>query len=65
MQIINRVMGAGWMFVLLSGICLLVTPLPLLVVRYGPQWRARRTERLERAARKEAETQSERGAEQC
>ncbi|KLT46062.1 MFS general substrate transporter [Cutaneotrichosporon oleaginosum] len=41
-QIINREIGAGWMFVLLNGLCLLVTPLPLIVVRYGPRWRARR-----------------------
>jgi hypothetical protein len=47
-QIINREIGAGWMFVLLSGICLLVTPLPLIVIRYGPRWRAQRAERAER-----------------
>lgn len=53
MQLINKAMGAGWMFVLLSGICLLATPLPLLVVRYGPRWRKRRAEL---AARREAES---------
>ncbi|KAG9009630.1 hypothetical protein FRB90_008258 [Tulasnella sp. 427] len=43
---ILKAMGAGWAFVLLSGICLLVTPaFTVVVIRYGPVWRTRRWER--------------------
>lgn len=37
-------MGAGWMFVLLAGICVLVTPLPIIAARIGPRLRAQRAE---------------------
>ncbi|KAK4687614.1 hypothetical protein P7C73_g2490, partial [Tremellales sp. Uapishka_1] len=45
-QMINKVMGAGWTFVLISGICALGTPLPLIVLRYGPGWRLKRGQRI-------------------
>lgn len=45
-----KAMGAGWMFVLLAGICVLVTPLPIMVARIGPRLRR---ERAEKAKRKE------------
>lgn len=45
-----KAMGAGWMFVLLAGICVLVTPLPIIVARIGPRLRR---ERAEKAKRKE------------
>lgn len=48
MQLINKKMGAGWMFVLLSGLCLVFTPLPLIVLRKGPEWRRRRDEKRRR-----------------
>jgi len=41
----NSVMGPGWSFVALSGICILATPMPLIVLRYGPRWRLRRARR--------------------
>ncbi|RSH94560.1 hypothetical protein EHS25_004364 [Saitozyma podzolica] len=44
-QIINDAMGPGWTFVLLSGICLLATPMPLIVLKWGPEWRLRRHRR--------------------
>ncbi|OCF58020.1 hypothetical protein L486_04047 [Kwoniella mangroviensis CBS 10435] len=41
--IVNR-MGSGWCFVLLGGICLLATPMPFVILRYGPGWRQKRRE---------------------
>ena len=41
-QIINTSVGAGWTFVILSGVALAGTPLPLIVLKYGPEWRIRR-----------------------
>lgn len=43
-----RAMGAGWMFVLLAGICVLVTPLPVFVARVGPRLRRERAEKAKR-----------------
>ena len=54
-----KAMGAGWMFVLLAGICVLVTPLPIMVARIGPRLRR---ERAEKAKRKEEELAQERHA---
>lgn len=54
-----RAMGAGWMFVLLAGICVLVTPLPIMVARIGPRLRR---ERAEKTKRKEEELAQEREA---
>lgn len=41
-------LGAGWTFVLLTGLCLCAVPLSLVVIFYGPGWRAKREERRER-----------------
>ncbi|ORX36481.1 major facilitator superfamily domain-containing protein [Kockovaella imperatae] len=41
-QIINTRFGAGWTFVILSGVSLSGTPLPLVVLKYGPGWRIKR-----------------------
>lgn len=38
-------MGAGWTFVLLSGICVAGMPLSFVVIRYGKTWRDAREER--------------------
>lgn len=54
-----KAMGAGWMFVLLAGICVLVTPLPIMVARIGPRLRR---ERAEKAKRQEEELAQEREA---
>ncbi|KAJ7061486.1 MFS general substrate transporter [Mycena amicta] len=44
-------LGAGWAYVLLGGLCLVLSlPAVLLLVRFGPSWRARRR-RKEEAAR--------------
>ncbi|WWC60193.1 uncharacterized protein I303_102758 [Kwoniella dejecticola CBS 10117] len=45
--IVNR-MGAGWCFVLLGGICLLATPIPFILIKYGPRWRNMRRDRIEK-----------------
>ncbi|WWC68737.1 uncharacterized protein I206_102671 [Kwoniella pini CBS 10737] len=44
--IVNR-MGAGWCFVLLGGICLLATPIPFILIKYGPKWNKRRRDKTE------------------
>ncbi|WWD16590.1 hypothetical protein CI109_101018 [Kwoniella shandongensis] len=51
-QLIVDRMGPGWCFVLLNGICLLGTPLVLIVLKCGPRWRK---QRREKAKRKEVE----------
>lgn len=38
-------LGAGWTFVVLSGICLAGLPLALVVIRYAKGWRRAREER--------------------
>lgn len=40
-QLLNDAMGPGWTFVLFSGICLIATPMPLVVIRHGASWRLR------------------------
>ncbi|KAG8934506.1 hypothetical protein FRC01_002238 [Tulasnella sp. 417] len=45
-NLILKALGTGWTYVLLSGICLLITPaFTVIVIRLGPRWRARRLER--------------------
>lgn len=44
-------LGAGWTFVLLSGICVAGMPLSFIVIRYGKSWRDKREERAETKAR--------------
>jgi hypothetical protein len=51
-QMIYHRMGAGWAFVLISGICFLATPLPLAIIRWGPGWRRARVARNLRAEEK-------------
>lgn len=58
MQPMYKAMGAGWMFVLIAGLCVLVTPLPILVARIGPRLRR---ERAEEAKRKETALAQEQG----
>ncbi|WRT65469.1 uncharacterized protein IL334_002412 [Kwoniella shivajii] len=41
-QTIYKAIGAGWTFVLLSGICILGIPLPIIVIKNGKKWRDRR-----------------------
>ncbi|WRT65600.1 uncharacterized protein IL334_002545 [Kwoniella shivajii] len=45
--IVNR-MGAGWTFVLIGTICLAATPIPFIVIKFGPGWRKARREKIER-----------------
>lgn len=45
-NLILKGLGTGWTYVLLSGICVLITPaFTVIVIRFGPRWRARRFER--------------------
>lgn len=45
-------MGRGWCFTFIAGVVLLTTPILLVLMRYGPQWRQARMEKLdEKAAR--------------
>ena len=41
-QIIYDAIGAGWAFVLLSGIVVIGIPMPLIVLQHGTEWRQRR-----------------------
>lgn len=41
-QIIYKRIGAGWAMVLFSGVIVLGSPLPVIVVRYGRSWRMKR-----------------------
>lgn len=53
--IINR-MGIGWAFVLVVGINVVLIPLPLLLLKKGPQWRKNRA----RSIKKREEAREER-----
>ncbi|WVQ62951.1 uncharacterized protein L199_001100 [Kwoniella botswanensis] len=44
-QSMYKSLGAGWTFVLLSGIVILGIPMPILVVKRGKIWRDKRNER--------------------
>lgn len=44
-------LGAGWTFVLLSGLVLLATPCPIIVTMKGRSWRDKR--KAKKAAKKE------------
>ncbi|OCF32300.1 hypothetical protein I316_05968 [Kwoniella heveanensis BCC8398] len=44
-------MGAGWCFVLFSGICLAGTPIPFICLNWGPVWRRSRREKAEQRER--------------
>ncbi|KAG8855703.1 hypothetical protein FRB96_006747 [Tulasnella sp. 330] len=52
-QVLYNSLGAGWTFVLLSGLCVLGLPLPWLVIRKAPEWRQNRLERTQRKERGE------------
>lgn len=51
-QLMTNAMGPGWTFVTLSGICLLATPMPLIVYKYAPGWRRVRREKALKAEEK-------------
>ena len=51
-QLMTNVMGPGWTFVTLSGICLLATPMPLIVYKYSPGWRRTRRAKAQKAEEK-------------
>lgn len=44
-DLILNALGAGWTYVLLAGICLLFSPIMVIMYHYGPRWRARRRAR--------------------
>ncbi|THH09616.1 hypothetical protein EW145_g1904 [Phellinidium pouzarii] len=48
-NIITNAIGAGWTYTLCGLICLLTLPLVTLVLKKGPTWRKRRTERIRQA----------------
>jgi hypothetical protein len=50
---VNSAMQPGWTFVLFSGICLIFTPLLLVLVRSGPKWKDSRTASQAKQAAKE------------
>ncbi|EIW66819.1 hypothetical protein TREMEDRAFT_13664, partial [Tremella mesenterica DSM 1558] len=44
-QLINNSVGSGWTFVILSGVCLAGSPLPIIAYKNGPKWRRRMREK--------------------
>jgi hypothetical protein len=49
-SVINPILvalGDGWTYTLLGGLCLLVSPLLYVEVRYGSKWRERRHQKGE------------------
>ncbi|OSX67227.1 hypothetical protein POSPLADRAFT_1051377 [Postia placenta MAD-698-R-SB12] len=44
-DLILNALGAGWTYVLLAGICVLFSPIMVIMYHYGPRWRARRRAR--------------------
>ncbi|KAH9858031.1 MFS general substrate transporter [Lenzites betulinus] len=46
-----KALGTGWTYVILTGICIVFSPIYWVLMRYGPVWRAkRRARRLAQAA---------------
>jgi hypothetical protein len=48
-------LGAGWTFVVLSGLCILALPLQIAVIRHGKEWRDKREAKKEEKRRKRKE----------
>ncbi|KAI1788820.1 major facilitator superfamily domain-containing protein [Ganoderma leucocontextum] len=42
-DLILKRLGTGWTYVLLSGICVVFSPIYWILMKYGPKWRAART----------------------
>ena len=45
-DLIFRAIGVEWTYVLLGGLCVVVGPFILIVIRMGPKWRAKRRAKL-------------------
>lgn len=58
-QLLYSAIGAGWTMTLMTGMCLVALPMPVVVWRQGAKWRARRDEKAEmmRQAKSEREQQ--------
>ena len=56
--LINRI-GAGWTYVMCSGVVVVFTPLVWLVVNRGPKWRKQRMDGLQKQANDKAEKQAQ------
>ncbi|WVQ94439.1 hypothetical protein IAU59_001518 [Kwoniella sp. CBS 9459] len=54
-QSMYKALGAGWTFVLLSGIVIIGIPMPLIVIKRGKMWREKRVERRKRNAAEKGE----------
>lgn len=55
-------LGAGWTFVLLTGLVVIASPLPIIVIKKGRGWRDKRKEKKEakneeKKAKKEAKAE--------
>ncbi|WVQ77779.1 hypothetical protein IAR50_007469 [Cryptococcus sp. DSM 104548] len=61
-QTMYSVMGAGWTFVLLTGLVIAGSPLPIITVFKGKQWRDKRKERKEARKARKAEKEEEKQA---
>jgi hypothetical protein len=48
-DLILKRLGPGWTYVLLGGLCFLVTPLPFIVRKIGPRYREKRRVKAEHA----------------
>ena len=59
LDLMIQAMGVGWTFVLLSGLCVAVAPLLLVIMFIGPKFRR---DRREREARRKAEKDAEKAA---
>ena len=56
-SVINPILvalGKGWTYTLLGGLCVLVSPLLYVEVRWGPMWRERRRKSKRRSSVSEA-----------
>jgi hypothetical protein len=49
-DLILKRLGPGWTYVLLGGLCVLVTPLIYIVMKIGPRCREKRRLKMEKAA---------------
>lgn len=60
--LLYNAINAGWTLVLLTGLCVICLPMPLVVLHYGPTWRRRRREREEEKERQKKEREESEGS---
>lgn len=57
-----RSVGVGWSYVIISGLTIICIPLPLIIIKKGPEWRRQRAVGVAKKEAKRAAKQEEKAA---